>query len=69
MLWNLQLLGGETMSLLTTIEQKRDEMIRAGISKGLCDEETIKISQELDELIYRSLQKNRESKNDSLTKN
>lgn len=69
MFWNSQLLGGENMSLLTSIEQKRDEMIRVGMSKGLFDEETIKISQELDELIYRSLQKNRESKNDSLTNN
>ncbi|WP_368298837.1 aspartyl-phosphate phosphatase Spo0E family protein [Cytobacillus firmus] len=57
------------MNLSTTIEQKRDEMIRVGMSKGLCDEETIKISQELDELIYRKLQQNRESKNDSLIKN
>lgn len=44
------------MRLSAQIEQKRKEMIKIGLSKGLSDEQTIKISQELDELLNLSIQ-------------
>ncbi|PTY92345.1 aspartyl-phosphate phosphatase Spo0E family protein [Heyndrickxia sporothermodurans] len=44
------------LKLSVDIEKKRMEMINVGMSKGFTNEETIKISQELDDLINRSMQ-------------
>lgn len=37
--------------LVVVISEKKDEMIKIGIEKGLLSEETIKCSQELDKLL------------------
>lgn len=50
------------MKLKAEIEIKRNEMIRSGMSKGLCAEETILLSQELDRLINKSMKLSRSRK-------
>ena len=39
--------------LVEAISQKRDEMIKIGMAKGLLSEETINCSQELDKLLNK----------------
>lgn len=46
--------------LFEEIDEKRKEMIKSGIDRGLSDEKTLKLSQELDKLINQSMQKNNE---------
>jgi hypothetical protein len=45
------------VDLEEAINEKRDEMIKIGMTKGLCSEETVLCSQELDKLLndYRKL--------------
>ena len=49
------------VDLEVAINEKRDEMIKIGMTKGLCCEETVLCSQELDKLLndYRRLTSNR----------
>ncbi|MDF2035911.1 aspartyl-phosphate phosphatase Spo0E family protein [Cytobacillus oceanisediminis] len=44
------------MDLIKAIEQTRQAMIECIYSRGLTDEETLKLSQELDKLIVESQQ-------------
>lgn len=43
-------------NLSLEIELKRNEMIQNGLTNGFTDKETIKLSQELDELLNLSIQ-------------
>lgn len=47
----------QNTKLLVKINSKRDEMMRLGMIKGLTCKETVKVSQELDELLnmYREV--------------
>lgn len=40
--------------LISEIEKKRIEMIQIGLAKGFTNEETVKLSQEVDDLINQS---------------
>ncbi|MCY8737537.1 aspartyl-phosphate phosphatase Spo0E family protein [Bacillus haynesii] len=37
------------------IEKKREQMIRTGMEKGLVNQETLKLSEELDQLLNASM--------------
>ncbi|MGG3641442.1 aspartyl-phosphate phosphatase Spo0E family protein [Bacillus gobiensis] len=43
------------LKLVLDIEQKRNEMINVGMIKGFTDKQTIKLSEELDQLINLSM--------------
>ncbi|MGG3662957.1 aspartyl-phosphate phosphatase Spo0E family protein [Bacillus gobiensis] len=43
------------MKLVLDIEQKRNELINVGMVKGFTDKQTIKLSEELDQLINLSM--------------
>ncbi|URM31069.1 MULTISPECIES: aspartyl-phosphate phosphatase Spo0E family protein [Bacillaceae] len=49
------------MDFTEAIEQSRQAMIQSIYSKGLTDEETLKLSQELDKLIIESQRMKREA--------
>ncbi|MDL4840995.1 aspartyl-phosphate phosphatase Spo0E family protein [Aquibacillus rhizosphaerae] len=44
-------MNNEKRILLTRINSKRNEMVKVGLLKGLTSKETIKCSQELDQLL------------------
>lgn len=51
-----------TKTLLNQLEQVRQDMIQCASEKGLTDESTIRLSEELDELInqyYKEFKKNK----------
>jgi len=48
-------------SMLSEINSKRDEMIKAGMNYGFTNEKTIKCSQELDQLIFEYQQASQQS--------
>ncbi|MEH7255236.1 MULTISPECIES: aspartyl-phosphate phosphatase Spo0E family protein [Bacillaceae] len=59
------------VDLEEAINEKRDEMIKIGMTKGLCCEETVLCSQELDKLLndYRRLTSNKRMSNSTFLLN